>query len=274
MKKIIILFLVLSSNVVFSQNNILFDKYGFRDVPWTKFELSVSDSMLFELIEKNKTIKQLHGHLGDNIIDYCHPIDIDNDMNIDILFYWQTSIQHQLALYVNDGKILNKAFNQFINLTQINHCLPSSMLKFYGITGLISGYPEASQLTEISVFSTGKYEINECVYYLDTEIPEVFDIKIPFKVINDKYRLRTKPEIDNGDNDNDLGNIIGEFATNDHGIALAESKDQTGRIWWFVMMNNNISKDKSYLHVDNDNSGFHRKKKVFGWISSRYLKTY
>lgn len=274
MKKIIILFLVISSNVVFPQKNILFDKYEFKDVPWTKFELSVSDSTLFELITKNKTLKQLHGHLGDNIIDYCHPIDIGNDMNIDIIFYWQTSIQHQLSLYVNDGNVLNKAFDQFIDITQVKYCLPSSMLKFFGITGLISGYPEASQLTEISIFPTGEYEINECVYYLDTEIPEVFDIKIPFKVINDKYRLRTKPEIDNGDSKNDFGNIIGEFATNDSGIALAESKDETGRIWWFVMMYNNISKDKSYFHIDNDNSGYHRKKQVYGWMSSKYLKTY
>ena len=252
----------------------MFDKYEFKDVPWSKFELSVSDSTIFELINKNKTLKQLHGHLGDGIVDYCHPIDIGNDMNIDIIFYWQTSIQHQLTLYVNDGNVLNKTFDQFIDLTQINYYLPSSMIKFYGVTYLISGYPVASQLTEISIFPTKKYEINECVYYLDTEIPEVFDIKIPFKVINDKYRLRTKPEIDNGDDENDFGNIIGEFAPNDSGVALAKSKDETGRIWWFVMMNNNISKDNSYFHVDNDNSGYHRKKKVYGWISSRYLKTY
>jgi len=274
MKKIVVLFLVTLSNVCFSQTNSLFERYDFNEIPWNKIELEISDSTLMELINKSTYLKYLRGSFGEGMTSFCHPVDIGNDLNIDIIFYWQTSLEDQLILYLNDGNKLNSSFSQYINLTKIESYLPSSGLKFYGITGLISGYPEASQLTEITIFPNGEYQIDGCVYYLDTQIPENFDMKIPFEVVNDKYRLRTKPLIENGKNDTDLGNLIGEFATGDTGLALAKSIDETGRVWWFVIMNNNIVKNNNYLHVDKDNSDVHRKKKVFGWISSRYVKTF
>lgn len=94
---------------------------------------------------------------------------------------------------------------------------------------------------------------------------------IAFETINDEYKLRISPKIDNetdywGHGEN--GNEVATYTKGSTGIALAESIDDTGRIWWFVKMTNNKGNVGMFMDGDNNEEPYFS----YGWISSRYVK--
>jgi hypothetical protein len=90
-------------------------------------------------------------------------------------------------------------------------------------------------------------------------------------VLNDKYYLRLTPEIDTVDQvfaeDMQPDNIIAEFKKGTRGTAYGQSKDETGRVWWFVEINPNDKPVKSFFYDVNE-----KPTKLKGWMSSNYLK--
>ena len=64
------------------------------------------------------------------------------------------------------------------------------------------------------------------------------------------------------------GNIVQTYTTRSKGYAISQRTDSTGRIWWFVIMLNNLNlKDNSTV---GDNNTIHHYSS--GWMSSKYLK--
>lgn len=116
------------------------------------------------------------------------------------------------------------------------------------------------------------YELQQkFAMYYSIDIPQTrFDKPIGFKTNNEKYYLRLNPFINDTirlDHDEE-GNKFAEYPKGSEGIAIAEQVDKTGRVWWFVMMKNNIKPNWS-LHVNGDNSD--AKSYYLGWVSSRFL---
>lgn len=74
------------------------------------------------------------------------------------------------------------------------------------------------------------------------------------------YHLRASPEINTTDwilpHGDEPGNRICSYTTGNTGTALAQATDETGRIWWYVVM------DPTSEHL------YHRT----GWMSSRFLE--
>lgn len=107
------------------------------------------------------------------------------------------------------------------------------------------------------------------------EFPEKLKMikPIEFITVKEKYRLRYSPSIvDTLDRslsdfmDQDVfGNIIAVFKKGSKGKAIASTIDETGRIWWFVIMS--VNSKTSYNLFYND-KGAHK----CGWMSSKYLK--
>jgi hypothetical protein len=63
-------------------------------------------------------------------------------------------------------------------------------------------------------------------------------------------------------------NIVAIFPKGAKGIALAEHKDETGKIWWFVIMGREpLPKTK----ISNNSSNFPIRQ-LSGWMSNDYLK--
>jgi len=110
-------------------------------------------------------------------------------------------------------------------------------------------------------------------YLVDyTTFPDTMNIFIPFKVSSEKYNLRLSPEIDSTTDyfgRDFYGNEIAEYPKGSLGYALAEKKDSSGRIWWFVLMTNNIIPIRSFYPRW---EGAPIKYFSIGWMSSKYLE--
>jgi len=109
--------------------------------------------------------------------------------------------------------------------------------------------------------------------YRETELPkDSFVSPRLFEVKNEKYFLRLNPYIETSNKyEEDLhidGNIVQIYKSKSKGYAIAEEKDSTGRIWWFVIMMNNLD-IKGTLSEGGNNE---IKNYSIGWMSSRYLK--
>lgn len=107
-----------------------------------------------------------------------------------------------------------------------------------------------------------KFELIEKINWIEgTQFPDSLSKPQKFTILNDPYTLRSSPFISKG-------NILTTFSTGDMGYALAEKSDKTGRVWWFVFVENNSnSKDKTFYDYAYDDQYY-----SVGWMSSRFLK--
>lgn len=102
-------------------------------------------------------------------------------------------------------------------------------------------------------------------------IPEKRIVPVQFKVKSEKYSLRYSPEILNEPGEvtprgeKFIGNIIAEFPRGSRGEAVAEYKDTTDRVWWFVLMDRDAKTITNHFYADEDGN-------KSGWMSSRYLE--
>ena len=282
MKKIITIGLILISNILYSQISHLNNRFKDIEIDWTKFEISMLDNekeVFLNQFEETRINTSNEFYPRDFYLNTCHLIDIDNDFQLDIIQYYnEVSIGEKLTIYLNKNGKLEKIYDTFGKILFFNREITNSPIQIiqfvctnsgnltYSFDEIIISKSEGNNL-----FSLRKETI---LLYGETIIPEEQTIYIPFKVLNNKYKLRTEPKIDNKEitSPYNMGNTIAEFSIGDLGTAIAEKKDDTGRIWWFVVMNNNVIKDwNDYLHIDFEYEN-NRNMKIFGWISSRYLE--
>jgi hypothetical protein len=118
-------------------------------------------------------------------------------------------------------------------------------------------------------------------YKLEKSVREVGHITLPekrmptkrFIVKNDKYKLREQPVIndkyDAYESDFEhkpvYGNTLAEFSKGSKGEAIAEKSDETGRVWWFVIMDPDARAEYNRFYGDQTAS-------KAGWMSSRFLE--
>lgn len=98
-----------------------------------------------------------------------------------------------------------------------------------------------------------------------------FDSPKRFEIVNEQYKLRAQPRIDNTINNYHLhstGNSIGILKEKYRGTAYASSTDSTGRIWWYVIIDKEFEVEDSYI----DYQYYENQPHLVGWISSRYIK--
>lgn len=96
--------------------------------------------------------------------------------------------------------------------------------------------------------------------YAETEPFWVFGEPIPFEVTQATYHLRLGPEINTTDwfmDHPEPGNSIGVYTTGAKGTAVSHATDDTGRVWWYVIMEPTSETNPTY---------------VTGWMSSRFLR--
>lgn len=100
----------------------------------------------------------------------------------------------------------------------------------------------------------------------DIEVPKQFTSpRRRFTVDRDGYLLRSNPEIDTSS----YGNQIAVYPRAARGIAYAERRDATGRVWWFVRMDGRTPPTKARPREEDPSSPV-RTDRV-GWMSSRFL---
>ena len=219
-------------------------------------DLISSDEIKKPLVDKLKGF-QYFDNLVENyevFKDDFKTIDLNNDGKLDIFYsgYLGGASDSYSYIFLNSNNGFNQVFSGdmglFLFASKQNN---NSVGLIYCYEGPAADCPELCRIDFIG-FDGMETKVNNIVSFPnDVEIPEnYFSSYIDFKVKNEKYYLRSNPEIYNNDFGCGLtGNIHYTYTTGDKGIAYASKKDETDRIWYFVIMDNNIA----------------------GWMSSRYL---
>lgn len=142
----------------------------------------------------------------------------------------------------------------------------------------ISGWCCASGIGAFNLYNPTNHS-GVISYELTQSIQDHASIKMPegrmkpkrFQVVEQLYRLRESPEIEDKpymnefEGDEVIGNVLAEFKKGDKGMAIAEKADNTGKIWWFVIME--PTAEQTYSRFYDNKSQY-----TMGWMSSRYLK--
>lgn len=114
--------------------------------------------------------------------------------------------------------------------------------------------------------------LNEDVYMDYTDEPTNTMKSVLFETVNEQYKLRSTPNIVNEfsrwPDTIDGGNTLAIYPKGSRGRAYGKSTDETGRVWWFVIMENNFKPINSLMYYDNDPKGT----RSYGWMSSSYVK--
>lgn len=103
-----------------------------------------------------------------------------------------------------------------------------------------------------------------------------FDTAIEFRTTQPRYNLRYQPVVENDSINRGgiqwQGNVIAAYPKDTRGRALADSTDETGRTWWFVVIPAQYTplQDPPVSLESFNETGL--RPSLLGWMSSRYLE--
>lgn len=245
---------------------------------WSEVELRSFDSTDLERIfpvVKNVPFRTKSDAL--NHLDFFHLIDFNNDYKIDVLYNgWTGGEGEMLQIIKNNGsnfEIVQTIYGSVQDLQIENNEVTEIEILDYACC---AGYVDHLQLWK-KEGTTNFIGVNDLALIVGTYIPtDQFENPIKFRVINDRYNMRIEPEIKNlKENSNDFDpiegqNISASFTTGDTGTAIAKKVDETGRVWWLVIMDTMPTPQFPKLFYEGNNDIFNYK--PVGWISSRYVE--
>jgi len=207
-------------------------------------------------------------------------IDIDRDGLKDVFFSGSCMLDGDVtAVYRFNGKTFEEMILVIGIIRQVSDYNSGSPFSFtinnhaccMGFTNVFERY--------VLILENGQYKYklqSREDYPYDTEFPKTYLKKpIAFRTIKEEYKLRFSPMIDDttlADRPYEAyGNTIWTYPANSIGVAIAEKEDETGRIWWFVKMNN---KTATGLEEFTSHVGDNNKEPTYslGWMSSRFLE--
>jgi len=208
-----------------------------------------------------------------------HVVDIDRDGLKDIVYSGMCGIDGSATvIFRNNGESFDELLFVIGRIHQVpdfNSNLPFSFtLRNYACCGGFTSVFEKYILVNENGNYSYKLQTRED-YVSETVFPEAyFEKPIAFKTVREKYNLRFSPAIDDTSEVarpyEDYGNTVRSYPANSIGYAIAAKKDETGRIWWFVRMDNKTAKGLEYTSKVGDNS----EEPTFslGWMSSRFVE--
>lgn len=211
---------------------------------------------------KNKNNTFVHSVILQSLFKF----DFNFDGISELIYYGFNGSTTQLEILAKKGdefKTIYKDDKASLLEFQIDSIKRNTIIKYVHQSGAGS---DIGIFHELSISDKLEIDKDKAYFYSYTELPVHTEFIKRFVVLNEQYNLRLNPEI--------TDNIIAVFTKNDEGTALASKKDSTGRVWWFVKMDNNIDKPKenfSYIKSEFLNSETAAQNQWFGWISSRYV---
>jgi hypothetical protein len=213
----------------------------------------------------------------DSLKHYLHVYDINGDGRNDLIYTGVSGGEpSEVALILNTPQGFKLVFRKFQYLLKFN-VENNRITKLYiddpGCCASYIMFNEAYDVKYQGNMPSFKLSYFTAYHYI-TQIPtQYFSSPIPFEVLNNGYKMRVAPEINDNTqlfmDDMPKGNTVCELSKGTHGVALAEATDKTGRVWWFVQLDAaaKVSKDQFY-----DEDGINYKPGKMGWISSRFVK--
>ncbi len=250
----------------------------------SKFNLNtintpIPDSLKDQIL---KSFNYSHPNYSDfkSLKDHFIFFDFSGDGLLDIIYNDNFGAESNLIVFLkNTGNNFVEIFNGWGNIAWIGTNIPWTAKKFiiydFGCCGDTRNYIE--EYVPTIVDDSLKYQLSfKVILPSGIQIPKkFFTTPITFLVKKQNYNLRIQPQIKNEvfetEWGNSKGNIIVTFKQGTVGKALAESEDETGRIWWFVIIDKHNKKEWEFYTAY---QSFNSKEipSYAGWMSSSYLE--
>ena len=244
-----------------------------KEVNWKGIEYILQEDKKLKILSEIKD--NLVYYLKDNDllktnISNFHFLNLNNDNFLDFIYVGYSGGEQPatLAYIQNDNGYYTKIFEavgviyQITNITVIEPFLEIKIIKndeCYDCLGVKN--------SSIFLWDKNSFKLIETVSFTQSTALPIIEFKKHFRVVSPEYYLRSSAIISNEGKEPDVlfGNVIAEYGTGALGYALASQKDETGRIWWFVV----IKANESIRAVFKNREGYY-----MGWMSSRYLEEF
>lgn len=245
---------------------------------WQKVVLEIDQETKDKVIQRvlqEPSFGRIKNLAFDSIVDNFHFLDLNGDKELDVVYNGGYGAENEIIYLLTAW---NKEFivsNPLFGLITDFQVLEKSInLKIYDY-GCCAEFVDVYSKYKV-LFDYEKIEFKNLYAYSKisvTQKPEDFIEEIRFEVQNDGYKLRAQPEIINeydGLPEEAIidGNTLAIYPKGSIGTAISEKMDQSGRLWWFVIMDNNYKPINSLFNNGNNPiSGY----KFVGWMSSGFL---
>ena len=210
-----------------------------------------------------------------------YPIDINNDGFEDFIYTGHSGGEGtEVTLILNTGKTFKLLFKQNGYLQKLEFKDNKLFRVFVVDYGCCLDYINFNKVYQLN-YSASQVDVK--VVYLTasintTHLPkEYFDRPVNFEVLNNGYKMRADPFIDDSTKNDRLitgrtikGNAIDTLDKGTKGRAIAAETDKTGRVWWLVEIDKNYTSYGDLFYEEPGNKIQLASK--MGWISSRYVK--
>ncbi len=248
-----------------AQNYLSPSGYG----AWAELEVATTEREKFDLFKQFD--EQFEG-TSTEMIGY-HIIDINIDGLLDLVYSGPLGEDFGAIIYLNNGsefersdviagEVVRVERTRLLNCLEIKtHMRPCCLGQVHTLSSYLAYAYLGIKVIDVSNIS----------YMEGTAEPMRFIDEIRFITTNAEYKLRATPEILTEFNawpETFDGNTCAIYPSGSRGSAIAESTDDTGRVWWFVIMENNLDPIKSLLPYHSRSGGY----KSMGWMSSRFVK--
>lgn len=217
----------------------------------------------------------LPGHRARGLLSNYHVFDITEDGLLDIIYSGPSGEGSAVILFENrNGRFIESDFI-YGELTGLKRLELSRTIEIQthaypccaGVLHTLRTVVVISNPDELEVITLSQLD------YVDATADRTQRMTpIVFETINPEYKLRATPEIlteyDLGIETIDGGNTVAIYPEGSIGKAVGKSTDETGRVWWLVIMQNNINPLNTLMYYQNDPKG----SQSIGWMSSNFVK--
>jgi hypothetical protein len=280
--KILLLYLILLSfsKFTYSQQNLFFPLKN--EFQWK--EIEKKDDNLLEKFKKEQAevfsyyFEENEDTSNLRILDTClHVIDFNYDGLNDIVFDGPNGSEANfIYFFLNKGnsfELLFEGLQGIFKMEMNNHKISKIYIQDWGccceyiIRNYIYEFNYETSIPKIEL-------INSFQYLKDTELPiSYLEQPIEFKVLQNKYNIRTSTNLNDTTTLFDCGeivtgNVLGKISSESIGYALSEKTDATGRIWWYVALKPETTIFNSRFYDPEEEA----KSFKLGWISSRFVE--
>jgi hypothetical protein len=209
-----------------------------------------------------------------------HFLDLNGDGKDDVVFDGQSGGEaKEVSIFINTGQNYKKVFSTYQGIVKMEWQDKQLVRLYIDDWGCCDDYLIRHMIynviyTKENIPSFNKIYQSVSIDYgatADSLLESVFR----FEVVNDGYKIRFAPRIDDTsvqpwDNDSTgkcNGNCMGRLAKDATGTAIAKKLDKEGREWLFVQVEERYLPKNDVIYVENKFPT-----KLMGWISSRFIK--
>ncbi len=206
-----------------------------------------------------------------------HFVDLNLDGVDEIIYNGWTGGEGEMVLIIKRNsdqsyELSQTLFGKIVDLTIDDHQYQMVLLDYACCAGHVD------HLIRLGLNrNSGQYEIIDDLAKVHGTYFNFSSFEpIRFEVEREIYHLRFSPKIEIELNPDDYPyeliqnqNIIAVYEKGSTGTAIGKKSDQTGRIWWLVIMDNIPSTEATLFYSGNNKNNDYR---CVGWMSSRFLK--